>query len=62
MYKYGVLTDTNEYYRVDSVGIPYKYVDGQWKEDLSLGGIYSGDIPTKHLTEEEVWARLNLQK
>ncbi len=63
MFRYGVLTDTNEYIRVDSeTGIPYKYDGSNWKEDLTLGGIYSGDIPTKPMTEEEVWTMLNLQK
>ena len=59
MYRYGVLTDTNEYIRVDNdTGIPYKYENGGWQEDLSLAGIYTDDIPTKPLSEEEVMRRI----
>lgn len=62
-YRYGVLTDTGEYIRVDDkTGIPYKYTNGGWVEDLSLSGIYSGDIPTKPMKEDEVWMKLGLQK
>ena len=63
MFRYGIMTDTNEYIRVDDeTGIPYKYDGKDWKEDLTLGGIYSGDVPTKSITEEEAWKKLGLQK
>lgn len=63
MYRYGILTDTNEYIRVDDeTGIPYKYNGSEWEEDLDLCGIYSDDIPTKPLSKDEVWKRLGLQK
>ena len=59
MFRYGVLTDTNEYIRVDdATGIPYRYNGKEWVEDLSLGGIYSDDIPTKPKTEAEVMSAI----
>lgn len=62
MWRYGILTDTNECFRVDdNTGIPYKYKNGQWVESLDLAGIYSDDIPTKPMKKEEVWKRLGLQ-
>lgn len=60
-WRYGILTDTNEYIRVDDdTGIPYKYQGGEWVKDLSLAGIYSDDIPTKPLREEEVMRRIGV--
>ena len=63
LYRYGILTDTNEYYRVDDkTGIPYKYDGKSWVKDFDLLGTYSGDIPSKPIKEEEVWKKLGLQK
>lgn len=63
MYRYGKLVDTGEYIRVDDdTGIPYIFRNGEWYKDLDLCGIYSDDIPTKPLTEEEVMKNIGLGK
>lgn len=33
-------------------GIPERYVNGNWVEDVELLGVYSGDIESMHLTDQ----------